>query len=196
MLGERDAVQVLERERHGDERRGQHAVQHADAKVVRQERRGERSAQGHRLARFQRRWPRNQPIQARNAQQREASHNQENARYANRRVQEWRRDQRDHKRAADAHADCRHCPGAPLASGQVGQECHYGPGYGAGTLHHAGGNYAADRAGERPEERAERVQQKSGRYHRSPTEPVGQPPERDLQQRLGEAVGAKREAGQ
>ena len=96
---------------------------------------------------------------------------------------------------ADAHADHRHRLGPVLLAGEVGEQCHHRRRDRPGALQDAAGDHpqmesalAARRAGGED--------QQPDDDHRAPADAVGNGPEGNLQDRLGQAIGADGQADQ
>src|SRR5581483_11520146 len=123
--------------------------------------------------------------------QRQRHHEPEDTRHADQARGNRPRDHRDHEGRADGEPDQGHGLGAVLLGGQIGDQRQDHRADGAGTLQGAADDDTADRAGERGYRAAGRKQEKPEHDHDLAAEAIGEEPERNLQQALGQAVNAE-----
>lgn len=97
---------------------------------------------------------------------------------------------------ADAHADHRHRLGPVLLAGEVGEQRHHRRRDRPGALQDAAGDHPPDGVGIGREGRAGGEDQQPDDDHRAPADAVGNGPEGNLQDRLGQAIGADGQADQ
>ncbi len=83
-----------------------------------------------------------------------------------------------------------------LVAGQIRSERHRRGGDRSGALQHAAEDHDPDAAGQGGDKAPQREQEKPGVNDALAAEPIGEPAERDLENRLRQSVGAEREPDQ
>ncbi len=102
----------------------------------------------------------------------------------------------DGERQTDAHADHRHGLGAVLLAGQVGEQRHHRRGNRPGALQYAAGDHPPDTVGHGRQHRTGGEDQQAEIDDRQTADAIGKNAEGNLQQRLGQTIGADGKADQ
>ena len=105
-------------------------------------------------------------------------------------------DQRDGEGEGDADADRRHALGAHLVAGQIRGQGDGDGGDRPATLDRAADDDPMDTVRQRGHQTAEQEEGQTAVDHRLASDAVGQQPKRDLEDRLGQAIGADRQTHQ
>ncbi|MNN26640.1 hypothetical protein D3C81_1401520 [compost metagenome] len=100
------------------------------------------------------------------------------------------------KRQADAHADHGHGFGPVLLAGKVRKQRHHCRRNRPGTLQDTSGNHPPDRVGLGRQHAAQGKDHQAQVDHRTTTDAIGNDPERNLQECLGQAIGTNGQANQ
>ena len=113
----------------------------------------------------------------------------ENTRHPDPDIDNRTQDKRQRKCRADTHADHRHHLDPVVLLGEIRRQRHDRRRDGAAALYRTADDHAPDSVGLGRHHAAQREYQQPANDHRLAPDMVGQHAERDLQQRLGEAVG-------
>ncbi len=97
---------------------------------------------------------------------------------------------------AKADADKRHRLGAILLAGQIGKQCHYRGSDSAGALQRAAENDTPDRGGAGGDHAAQHKNQQAADDQRLAADAIGEQAERNLKNRLRQAINADGQANQ